>query len=117
MYSTPCAVSIDLARHERMIDERDRREAALEEAREEFIANRITELIETDEFGLLVECDQKAADAIRKLCRASTSMELNEAQAEINDLIRNQANISAAREWFLREPAVYFAAEDEARAA
>lgn len=33
MYSTPCAVSIDLARHERMIDERDRREAALEEAR------------------------------------------------------------------------------------
>ena len=114
MCSTPCAVSIDLARHERMIDERDRREAALEEAREEFIANRITELIETDEFGLLVECDQKAADAIRKLCRASTSMELNEAQAEINDLIRSMANVVAECDWKREEPRVFFQLQEDA---
>lgn len=117
MYRTPCAVSIDLARHERMIDERESRDAAIEEVRKSFIDDRITTLIETDEFGLLVECDQKAADSIRKLCRASTSMELNEAQAEINDLIREQATILAEREWFLLKPAVYFAAEDEERAA
>ena len=108
MYSTPCAVSIDLARHERMIDERERRDAALEDAREEFIANRIAELIDTDEFGLFVECDQKAADAIRRLCRASTSMELNEAQAEINDLIRSMANVVAERDWEREEPRVFF---------
>ena len=114
MYSTPCAVSIDLARHERMIDERDRREAALEDAREEFISSRITELIDTDEFGLLVEADQKAADAIRKLCRASTSMELNEAQAEINDLIRSMANVVAERDWQREEPRAFFQLQEEA---
>lgn len=105
MYSTPCAVSIDLARYERMIDERESRDAAIEEARKSFIDNRITKLIDEDEFALFVECDQKAADAIRKLCRASTSMELNEAQAEINDLIRSMANVVAERDWQREEAA------------
>jgi chaperonin GroEL (HSP60 family) len=97
-----------------MIDERERRDAALEEAREEFIANRIAELIDTDEFALFVECDQKAADAIRKLCRASTSMELNEAQAEINDMIRSMANVVAERDWKREEPRVFFQLQEAA---
>ena len=91
--------------------------ACVEKARREFIGNRSAELAVADPFGLFVSADNAAVDALEQLCTAATSMELNEAQAEINDLIRNQANISAAREWFLREPAVYFAAEDEARAA
>ena len=91
--------------------------AAVAEAEKEFLSNRSAELAAGDPFGLFVEADQEAADALAKLCKATTSLELNEAQAEINDLIRNQANISAAREWFLREPAVYFAVADEARAA
>ena len=89
---------------------------AVETAKKEFMANRPTELATEDGFGLFVEADQAAADALAKLCTATTSMELNEAQAEINDLIRNKANIVAAREWFLREPAEYFAAEDNLRA-
>lgn len=91
--------------------------AAVAEAEKEFLSSRSAELAAGDPFGLFVEADQEAADALEKLCKATTSLELNEAQAEINDLIRNQANIAAAREWFLRETAVYFAAEDEARAA
>lgn len=89
---------------------------AVEQAEKEFMANRPAELATEDAFGLFVEADKAAADALARLCKATTSLELNEAQAEINDLIRNQANISAAREWFLREPAVYFAAEDAERA-
>lgn len=89
---------------------------AVEQTEKEFMANRPAELATEDAFGLFVEADKAAADALAKLCKATTSMELNEDQAEINDLIRNQANIAAAREWFLREPAVYFAAEDAERA-
>lgn len=90
--------------------------ACVEEARREFIGNRSAELAVADPFGLFVSADNDAVEALAKLCNATTSLELNEAQAEINDLIREQANHAAAREWFLREPAVYFAAEDEERA-
>lgn len=91
--------------------------AAVAEAEKEFLSNRSAELAAGDPFGLFVEADQEAADALVKLCKATTSLELNEAQAEINDIIREQANVVAAREWVRREPAVYFAADDEARAA
>lgn len=90
--------------------------AAVAEAEKEFLADRSVELATTDPFGLFVAADQAAADALAKLCQATTSLELNEAQAEINDLIRNQANIVAAREWFLREPAEYFAATEQVAA-
>ena len=91
--------------------------AAVAEAEKEFLSNRSAELAAGDPFGLFVEADQEAADALAKLCKATTSLDLNEAQAEINDIIREQANVVAAREWVRREPAVYFAADDEARAA
>lgn len=91
--------------------------AAVAEAEKEFLSNRSAELAAGDPFGLFVEADQEAADALMKLCKATTSLDLNEAQAEINDIIREQANVVAAREWVRREPAVYFAADDEARAA
>ena len=91
--------------------------ACVEKARREFIGNRSAELAVADPFGLFVSADKAAVDALEKLCKAATSLELNLAQAEINDLIREQATIFAVREWFIREPAVYFAAEDEARAA
>lgn len=86
----------------------------LEQAKREYIDDRITKLIDEDEFCLLVECDQKAADAIRKLCRASTSMELNEAQAEINDMIRDMANVVAERDWQREAPRVFFELQEAA---
>jgi len=86
----------------------------MDKAKQEYIDNRITELIDEDEFGLFVECDQKAANAIRKLCRASTSMELNEAQAEINDMIREMANVVAERDWQMEEPRVFFGLQEAA---
>lgn len=91
--------------------------ACVEEARREFIGSHSAELAVAHPFGLFVEADKAAADALVKLCNAATSLDLNEAQAEINDIIREQANVVAAREWVRREPAVYFAADDEARAA
>ena len=91
--------------------------ACVEEARREFIGNRSAELAVADPFGLFVSADKDAVEALAKLCNATTSLELNEAQAAINDLIRAQATIAAAREWVRRERNVYFAVEDEARAA